>query len=157
MGMDYDTFINSAFLLQGRADEFTNKRPGERKEVLAKVIGLERYDQLEDMAKQRSQEKRGESQEMERQLEQLRLEVSKAGAVELELEGVERELARVVEGLEAKREVPRRPEDPSPEPGRATSRSGEPGGPCPGAQRRTNSPQIRERIGWTHASPVMPP
>ena len=86
VGMDYDTFINSAFLLQGRADEFTNKRPGERKEVLAKIIGLERYDRLEDMAKQRSQEKRGESQEMQRQLEQLRLEVSKAGAVELELE-----------------------------------------------------------------------
>ena len=104
VGMDYDTFINSAFLLQGRADEFTNKRPGERKEVLAKIIGLERYDRLEDMAKQRSQEKRGESQEMQRQLEQLRLEVSKAGAVELELESVERELARVVESLEAKRE-----------------------------------------------------
>ena len=104
VGMDYDTFINSAFLLQGRADEFTNKRAGERKEVLAKIIGLERYDRLEDMAKNRSQEKRGESQEMQRQLEQLRLEVAKAGAVELELEGVERELARVVEGLEAKRE-----------------------------------------------------
>ena len=27
IGMDYDTFINSAFLIQGRADEFTNKTP----------------------------------------------------------------------------------------------------------------------------------
>ena len=27
IGMDYDTFINSAFLVQGRADEFTNKTP----------------------------------------------------------------------------------------------------------------------------------
>ena len=105
VGMDYDTFINSAFLLQGRADEFTNKRAGERKEVLAKIIGLEQYDRLEDMAKNRSQEKRGESQAMERELEQLQLEVSKAGGVESELESAERELASVAEGLEDKREV----------------------------------------------------
>ena len=27
VGMDYDTFVNSAFLLQGRSDEFTRKTP----------------------------------------------------------------------------------------------------------------------------------
>jgi len=42
VGLDYDTFINSAFLLQGRADEFTTKSPDRRKEVLAKVMGLDR-------------------------------------------------------------------------------------------------------------------
>ena len=29
IGMDYDTFINSAFLMQGRADELTNKTPAD--------------------------------------------------------------------------------------------------------------------------------
>ena len=33
--LGYDTFINSSFLLQGRADEFTNKPPAQRKAVLA--------------------------------------------------------------------------------------------------------------------------
>ena len=33
--MNYDTFINASFLLQGKADEFTTKTPGRRKEILA--------------------------------------------------------------------------------------------------------------------------
>src|SRR5690606_24532428 len=36
--MDYDTFINSAFILQGRADEFTTKSPAQRKQVLAEIL-----------------------------------------------------------------------------------------------------------------------
>ncbi len=105
VGMDYDTFINSAFLLQGRADEFTNKPPGQRKEVLAKIIGLERYDRLEEMARGRFQEKRGESEAMQRDLDRMRHDVSRSGAHELDLETVERELSQIGEGLESKREV----------------------------------------------------
>ena len=56
IGMDYDTFINSAFLLQGRADEFSSKPPAERKAVLAKILGLEEYDTLQTRAKTRLQE-----------------------------------------------------------------------------------------------------
>ncbi|WP_412067573.1 AAA family ATPase [Rubrivirga sp. IMCC43871] len=46
VGIDYETFINSTFLLQGRSDEFTKKRPGERKEILGKILALGRYDLL---------------------------------------------------------------------------------------------------------------
>ncbi len=49
--MDYETFINSAFLVQGRADEFTRKAPGERKNVLANILGLDYYDKLQEKAK----------------------------------------------------------------------------------------------------------
>ncbi|MBV9791572.1 MAG: AAA family ATPase, partial [Chloroflexi bacterium] len=38
--IEYDTFINSAFLIQGRADEFTGRKPAERKQVLADILGL---------------------------------------------------------------------------------------------------------------------
>jgi exonuclease SbcC len=51
--MDYDTFINSAFLLQGRADEFTVKPPAERKRILADILGLAYYDALEQKARER--------------------------------------------------------------------------------------------------------
>lgn len=50
--MDYDTFINSAFILQGRADEFTTKTPAQRKQVLAEILNLRDYDLLEEMARQ---------------------------------------------------------------------------------------------------------
>ena len=51
--MDYDTFVNSAFLLQGKSDEFTSKTPSERKEILANILGLGIYDKLQDLSKQR--------------------------------------------------------------------------------------------------------
>ena len=53
LGLDYHTFVNSAFLLQGRSDEFTKKRPGERKEILAKILALDRYDRLASRASER--------------------------------------------------------------------------------------------------------
>ncbi|HEX9952184.1 MAG TPA: AAA family ATPase, partial [Rubricoccaceae bacterium] len=46
LGIDYETFVNSTFLLQGRSDEFTRKKPGDRKLILARILGLDRYDRL---------------------------------------------------------------------------------------------------------------
>ena len=51
VGMDYTTFINSAFLLQGRADEFTTKPPTDRKRVLGEILGLGLYDRLQERAR----------------------------------------------------------------------------------------------------------
>ena len=43
LGLDYSTFINTACLIQGRADEFTRAAPADRKKVLASLLGLERW------------------------------------------------------------------------------------------------------------------
>ena len=56
LGLDYNTFINSAFLLQGRSDEFTKKKPSERKQILASILNLDRYDRLADMARDRERQ-----------------------------------------------------------------------------------------------------
>lgn len=52
--MDYDTFINSAYLKQGRSDEFTLKPPAERKQVLSEILGLSYFDRLRDEARDRA-------------------------------------------------------------------------------------------------------
>jgi DNA repair protein SbcC/Rad50 len=49
--LDYDTFINSAYLRQGKADEFMLKRPSERKQILTDLLKLDHYDQLSEQAK----------------------------------------------------------------------------------------------------------
>ncbi len=49
--IDYDTFINSAYLRQGKADEFMRKKPADRKQILADLLKLDRYEQLADRAK----------------------------------------------------------------------------------------------------------
>ena len=54
--MDYPTFVNSVYLRQGKADEFTTKGPSDRKQVLADILGLELYDSLCEKAKTKSKE-----------------------------------------------------------------------------------------------------
>ncbi len=51
--MDRQTFVNSAFLLQGRADMFTTSPPVERKRILGEILDLSYYSRLEDRAKER--------------------------------------------------------------------------------------------------------
>jgi exonuclease SbcC len=70
--LDYDTFINSAYLRQGRADEFMLKRPNERKEILAELLKLNQYDELEDRAKELSRQFKARAEELERSLESMK-------------------------------------------------------------------------------------
>jgi exonuclease SbcC len=51
--LDYDTFISSAYLQQGKADAFTLKTASERKQVLSDILGIDRWRDYEDRAKER--------------------------------------------------------------------------------------------------------
>ncbi len=46
--LDYETFINASFFLQGKADQFTQKKASERKAVLSTILGLELWDTYKD-------------------------------------------------------------------------------------------------------------
>ena len=50
LGMNYDTFVNVSFFLQGQADEFTTKTAGQRKEILAELLGVNRWDKFKEQA-----------------------------------------------------------------------------------------------------------
>ncbi len=78
--MEYDTFVNSAFLLQGKADSFTVKTAGERKQILADILGLARYDLYEQRAKDEVQARKDQ-----------------AGRIGGEIAGIDAELARRAE------------------------------------------------------------
>jgi exonuclease SbcC len=71
LGIDYDTFINSAFLLQGRSDEFTQKSPSQRKEILVSILNLSRYETLETRARDRWREAKNRQQRAEAEVERL--------------------------------------------------------------------------------------
>lgn len=51
--LTYDGFINSAFLRQGQANEFSKKSPKERKEVLGSILGLDQYENIRKLASER--------------------------------------------------------------------------------------------------------
>ena len=50
--MDYNTFTNASFFLQGKADQFTQLPPGERKEVLSNILGLEIWEEYLEKARE---------------------------------------------------------------------------------------------------------
>ncbi len=42
--MQYETFINASFFLQGKADQFAQQKPADRKRILGSILGLERWE-----------------------------------------------------------------------------------------------------------------
>ena len=46
VGMDYETFVSSTIIRQDEMDKISDLRPGDRKDILSKIFGLELYDKL---------------------------------------------------------------------------------------------------------------
>jgi exonuclease SbcC len=95
--MDYPTFINSAFLLQGHADEFTIKRPIERKQVLADILGLDIYDELEGQAKELAKQQETEKAQLQSSIKDISDELSQKPAYQAELEQAQSKLCHIEE------------------------------------------------------------
>lgn len=57
LGLDYESCINSIFLRQGQSNEFSNKSAKERKEILASILGINRYETIRTKALERAREK----------------------------------------------------------------------------------------------------
>lgn len=51
--MDYDTFVNASFFLQGKADQFTQQNAAQRKQILGSILGLEIWETYRARAAER--------------------------------------------------------------------------------------------------------
>ena len=107
--MDHQTFVNSVFLVQGRSNEFTVQVPSKRKEVLRKVLGLDRYEELSRAANDRRKQSEadaaveerliGDDEETLEEVPKVEEALAEAGrrreSVRARLEEEERELAEL--------------------------------------------------------------
>ena len=82
--LDYETFVNSAYLRQGRADEFMLKRPSERKQILADLLKLNQYDELAERAKDQARQAKGQIELLEHQLSSIENQLQHQDAIALE-------------------------------------------------------------------------
>jgi exonuclease SbcC len=80
--LDYDTFTNSAYLRQGRADEFMLRRPNERKQILADLLKLDQYEGLATRAKEIAKEAKGKAEILDSRLQTLKQEVDQRPELE---------------------------------------------------------------------------
>jgi exonuclease SbcC len=88
--LDYETFINSAFLLQGRADEFTVKTPAERKKVLADILGLGLWEVYEERARDRIRAIEAEITAVDIRLREIDAEIERRPQYEAEVASAQR-------------------------------------------------------------------
>ncbi len=79
--LDYETFVNSAYLRQGRADEFMLRKPNERKQILADLLKLDQYELLATRAKDISREAKGKINILDERLQILKKDVEQREAV----------------------------------------------------------------------------
>ncbi len=122
--MDYDTFVNSAYLRQGHDDEFTRQPPGKRKEVLGNILGLSLYDDLEDRARTLAREFEAENASLDQAIVEIDARACPPARLRGRAAAGPGNARPSRSGLQRKRCCPER----------AAPRKGGPGGP-PGAGR----------------------
>src|SRR5207253_218970 len=59
LGLNYDTFTSSVLLLQGKAEKLLDSTPAGRREVLARIVDLGRYERLFQKADDRRKSMEG--------------------------------------------------------------------------------------------------
>ena len=100
--MNYDTFINASFLLQGKADEFTTKTPNKRKEILADLMGLGIWDEYREAAASRRKEEDNRLILLNSQVDEIGEELGEEENRTLALATVQTELDAILERLKDK-------------------------------------------------------
>jgi exonuclease SbcC len=95
--MSYETFVNSSFIQQGRADSFTTNSPAERKRILAEILELGYYDELEGRAKERFKSREAQLSDERRVEEGWAQEIGRRAEYQVELDRLRERLT----GLEA--------------------------------------------------------
>ncbi|MFW6316244.1 MAG: exonuclease subunit SbcC [Cyanobacteriota bacterium] len=86
--LDYDTFINSAYLRQGRADEFMMRSPSERKKVLAELLKLDQYETLSEQARDTAKTFKGKAEQLEQNLALTEEKIAEEKTTQTELEKI---------------------------------------------------------------------
>ncbi len=84
IGMDYQTFANSAFVAQGHAGEFTRQGAAERKEVFRKILGMELYEELSVASSKREKDAKARLDAIEREVREKRETVAEQPRFEAE-------------------------------------------------------------------------
>lgn len=87
--LDFETFVNASFFLQGKADQFTQQTATRRKEVLSNILGLEMWEHYKNRTAEKRKFLEREVDEIEGRIREIDVELAeedlrKARLAELE-------------------------------------------------------------------------
>ena len=73
--LDYETFVNASFFLQGKADQFTQQRAADRKRILGSILGLEIWEQYRQAAAEQRKTLETNMETLQGRLQEINLEL----------------------------------------------------------------------------------
>ena len=95
--MDYETFVNASFFLQGKADQFTQQKPGDRKRILSSILGLEIWETYLEHTRERRKALESEVDGLQGRLAEINAELAEEPARLASLKELETSLAAQVQ------------------------------------------------------------
>lgn len=99
--LDYETFVNASFFLQGKADQFTQQRPGDRKRILGSILGLEIWETYRGRAAGQRRNVEVEISTLDGRLGEISAELDEEKTRKSGLKTLESELKRLSQEREA--------------------------------------------------------
>jgi exonuclease SbcC len=93
--LDYETFVNASFFLQGKADQFTQQRSSDRKRILSSILGLEVWDTYRQRAAERRKAAESQISALEGRLQEINAELAEEAARRAHLEELQNALGRL--------------------------------------------------------------
>jgi exonuclease SbcC len=99
--MDYETFVNASFFLQGKADQFTQQRPADRKRILSSILGLDEWELYKKRAEEHARELKEEIARLEGQMKVVAEELAEEGTRLENLQRYQTNLGNLVKLREA--------------------------------------------------------
>jgi len=103
--LDYETFVNASFFLQGKADQFTQQRPGDRKRILSSILGLEVWETYRRRAAERRKRVEGEIAALDGRLHEIKLELDEEEDRKKRLAELETDLSRLAKARAAQESI----------------------------------------------------
>ena len=89
--LDYETFVNAAFFLQGKADSFATQRPADRKKILSSILGLDQWEAYLEVAKNRVREAKTNLEIQERKQAEIQAEIDQEALRRADFQAAEQE------------------------------------------------------------------
>jgi exonuclease SbcC len=103
--LDYETFVNASFFLQGKADQFTQQPAGDRKRILSSILGLEIWETYRKKAVEERKAVENLIAEVDGRLQEINAELAQEDVRFKRLQELEGVLKTVGEGLTAQKKV----------------------------------------------------
>jgi exonuclease SbcC len=95
--LDYETFVNASFFLQGKADQFTQQRPSDRKRILSSILGLDAWDDFRERAGERRKAIENQIVALEGRLHEIDAELGEEETRRARLAELEKEMERLAQ------------------------------------------------------------